>query len=150
VTDPESPSQKPDSKVLFGGNQRRPAPNQAIMRALDGYQQGVSLNNTEQIEAAALDLLILAGPDAEENPTPELLLKSEAVDCEAPGGAGPSWCITYGCSHGCSLTNRKKCAKKPPDGRAKTPRVTPHRSGLYIDSPFCTIIAPKGVSRPQD
>lgn len=85
MADPESPNEKPDGQPPFGESQRSSAPNEAFIRALEAYQKGVSANNTEQIEAAALDMLTQAARDAEKNPTPELALKCEAGERESRG-----------------------------------------------------------------
>jgi tetratricopeptide (TPR) repeat protein len=48
----------------------------------------VEANNQEQIEAAALNALAIAAEAAENNPSPALLLKQEAHECEARGDWG--------------------------------------------------------------
>jgi tetratricopeptide (TPR) repeat protein len=65
----------------------------ALLRALEAFQQGVEANNTEQVEAAALVAMAAAAAEAEKNPTPELELKQEAGECEAHGDwAGAEAC----------------------------------------------------------
>jgi len=65
----------------------------ALLSALEAFQQGVSANNSEQVEAAALNALAAAAEEAEKNPTPELELKQEAAECEAHGDwAGAEAC----------------------------------------------------------
>jgi len=90
---PEPPGQQPDDPSKRAGDAPDPASTDALLRALDAYQKGTLANNAEQVEAAALDALRIAAEQAEKNPSPELLFKMEAGDCEARGDwAGAEAC----------------------------------------------------------
>jgi tetratricopeptide (TPR) repeat protein len=56
-----------------------------FIQALQAFQKASEGNNTEQMEAAALNAMAMAVQEAQKNPTPQMLLKQEAVECEARG-----------------------------------------------------------------
>ena len=85
MTAPEPPGQPPDDPSQRAGDAPNPASMDAMMRALEAYKEGTLANNAEQVEAAALDALRIAAEEAEKNPSPELVFKMEAGDCEARG-----------------------------------------------------------------
>ena len=90
---PEHSSGNSDNPPTPAENERKSASMDALLRALEAFQQGVSANNSEQVEAAALNALGAAAEEAEKNPTPELELKQEAAECEAHGDwAGAEAC----------------------------------------------------------
>lgn len=80
---PEPPGQPPDDPSKRAGDAPNPASMDAMLRALEAYQKGTLANDAEQVEAAALDALRIAAEEAEKNPSPELVFKMEASDCEA-------------------------------------------------------------------
>jgi len=82
---PEYSGEKPENPGRPEERERDSASMGALLRALEAFQQGVSANNAEQVEAAALNLLAAAGEHAEKNPPPALKLKLEARECEVHG-----------------------------------------------------------------
>ena len=65
-----------------------PAFTAEFTKAVEAYGKAASAGQTEQAEAAALQMLSLAGEEAEHNPSPELLLTEQARVCEERGAWG--------------------------------------------------------------
>jgi tetratricopeptide (TPR) repeat protein len=91
--DPELSNIEPEDPRKPAGEESTPPRMDEFLRALDAYQQGMSDDNPEQVEAAAINALQLAMEEAEKNPTPALVLGMEAGECEARGDwAGAEAC----------------------------------------------------------
>jgi tetratricopeptide (TPR) repeat protein len=90
---PDHSGENPDNPRGPAQSEGNSASMNALLRALEAFQRGVSANNAEQVEAAALDALAVAAEEAEQNPTPALQSKQEAAEREAHGDwAGAEAC----------------------------------------------------------
>ena len=85
MNDSENVGEDPEEPRTPVGGEKNPASTEAFMRALDAFQKGMSANNPEQVEAAALSALQIAAEEAEKNPTPDLELRLQAREFEAHG-----------------------------------------------------------------
>jgi tetratricopeptide (TPR) repeat protein len=72
-------------------NQPRPE----FVQAIEAFQKASVGNNTEQMEAAALNAMAIVTEEAQKNPTPQMLLKQEAAECESRG----DWHAAETCYH---------------------------------------------------
>jgi hypothetical protein len=78
------PSNEPPANPLKPAeNPENAGPPEGFPRAIEEYRDGATTNNKQQMEAAILNALLLAAEAAEKNPSPSILLKLEAAECEA-------------------------------------------------------------------
>jgi tetratricopeptide (TPR) repeat protein len=89
----EPSSEPPANPPKPAENPENSAPPEGFLRAIEAYRDGATTNNKQQMEAAALNALLLAAEAAQKNPSPSILLKQEAAECETRGDwAGAETC----------------------------------------------------------
>jgi hypothetical protein len=91
--DPEHSNVEPEDPRKPAGEENNPPRMDEFMRALDAFQKGMSDDNPEQVEAAAVSAFQIVVEEAEKNPSPALVIGMEAGECEARGDwAGAEAC----------------------------------------------------------
>ncbi len=85
MTFPEHSNEDPGDSLPTSNSEGTSAAPDALIRALEMFQEAVSANNTAHMESAALDALAAAADEAGKNATPQNLLGREAAESEAQG-----------------------------------------------------------------
>ncbi len=79
----KKPANKPRNQNANQSARDCPEPLQPVQEQVEAYAAAVETGDTDRADKAALAMLALAGAEAANHPTPELLLAVEAETCES-------------------------------------------------------------------